>query len=29
VGLLLSLGGLVLAVGLVARYELTRRIAQR
>jgi hypothetical protein len=29
VGLLLSLGGLVLAVGLVARYELTRRIARR
>ena len=29
VGLLLALGGLVLAVGLVARYELTRRNAQR
>ena len=29
VGLLLTLGGLVLAVGLVARYELTRRNAQR
>jgi hypothetical protein len=29
VGLLLSLGGLVLAVGLVARFELTRRIARR
>lgn len=29
VGLLLALGGLVLAVGLVARYELTRRIARR
>ena len=28
VGLLLALGGLVLAVGLVARYELTRRNAQ-